>query len=1342
MLSVFVQPAPARAEEEPGPVDRTLVVSAWQLGGGQVRAAAAAALLGTDAQVREFLTGGLQLAQKGDERDTLAGVIGEGGPAVRAAAQQALAAADAGDQDAISEFLSSGWQGPADIDTRLTVNQLMTVGGPQVQDAAQDALDSEDPAVMEKFLDSGWQVQWQTDQRLRVNQAISTGGPQVRAAGQKALDAGTPEAMEAFLAYGWAVASARDDEVATLTEVLAQAQAAGELAAQETQQATQEADRAKQAADAAKRAAAEAAAATEAARNDAEEAAAHARRAAVAADKAAQAAKVAVQAAAAASRAARAASTAASRAAAAAAKAGQAAARAYKAAADAATDAGKAAAARAAAQEANSIASQAREFAAKAEQAGKAIQAGMDAVNAAKSAAQNALAAAAANEDAVRHANAAGANAAEAVAAAQRARANAERALRAAQAAENYLRIAIDAAFAARDAARRAAANADAAAVAAVFAADHAGDAAEAASRATEHANAATAAAQDAVNAASQAVAVFEAAREADAERLAVVRDQGLEAAQAANVQYEAQKRQADWDVEQATKRSAETNQLLAVAQNSATPPAEAVTAARKVALALAEGPGGWTQQAALAALGDDDVRVLEFARTGVAAAAVQDDRHAVMNLAVTDNAALATAAKTALAGNDTQVRTFLRTQNYTGRYAQERLKVNQILAAANAAGDVVLAQAAQAALNAETLQALRDFLDSGQYTAAATGERVRVNQAAAAGGPEIKASAQIALDGPPTALREFLSTGQYFAAERDYEGAAHLAVVGGLLEKINQIAETAVQNSLLAHEVAARARNDAAAAAGYAQQAVASAEQAALYAAKAQAYAVEAAQSVDKAAAAVNTARAAAVRANNSARNAVRSASWAIASHRVAIEAATEAHASAKRAYDSAIAAGQDAEAAIAAAEQAFNTYKQAQGLEIAKCHTEYVAGPASDLEKLLGGSPGEFYRNCVRNVIADPGELATRAYTNAALCAIYPDGSQLYQNCIHSTLDPAFRGMQPLIFFAEVVKGLTATLIPVGATAAVLCIATVVCGAVAGTLLTIADVGINVFKLINGDQSLAQTLLKLGQVALETLLLAGVGKVLSAGFKALKAVYVTMRNAKKAQIELQTLTVIKLVVLGPAACLTRPNAAPAAMTYGSRVTTTGLATGSARTAVANNVVYTASAASTPPNSADCRLVLGIHQPGEDLATFLRGYTYNDPALRVVEIGTVNGVPQAKWMSAVNEALRSNSKIAVALDGFDNMNAGTVADAKAAYIEAYRLGKIAFLGGEWKATPWEMFRIGFFSRRGYLDWGNVDWYFGTTKIDLPEPRWFKDKDGEWWPQYQHENGEWWPEHV
>ncbi|MGN9909872.1 ALF repeat-containing protein, partial [Phytohabitans sp. LJ34] len=839
---------------------------------------------------------------------------------------------------------------------------------------------------------------------------------------------------------------------------------------------------------------------------------------------------------------ARAAAAAASRTAAAAARAQQAAAAARKAAADAATNEAAADQARQKAEEASRIALEARHKLVLFVAVRLAIDAGMYAVDQANAAAANAEAAATANDNAIQAANAAGAGASEAVAAANRARAAATQARRAAQAAERYLNVARQAADAAQDAANRAVANAEAAARAAIEAAEHAGEAAEAANRATEHAKAATEAAIAAVDAANQASTVYEAARRADAERLAVAKDQGIEASRAAKAQYDALEQAADWDVEEAAKRDTQTNQLLALAQNPATPQADAVKAGRTAALNLTKAQGPHTREAALAALAASDDEVLVFARTGVARANGLDDRAAVMRIAVTENAALATAAQAALEGTDAQVRQFLRTQEYPGRYAQDRIKVNQILSTARANGDTVTAQRAQAALDAGTLQALRDFLDTGRFDAEAVGERVRVNQilAAADSGPEVKAAAQVALDGPPSYLRDFLSTDRYVAAERDNEAAAHLANVGGLLEKIHEVATTATTNALQAQEVAAKARGDAEQAIEYAKQATESATRAGEYAEQAQAYADDAKRSVEKAAAAVATARAAATRADTSARSAIRSATWAIVSHGNAVQAAQEANAAAKAAYDSAMEAHGDAEAAAAAAKAAFDRGMYNHQGNITKCMKDFGPGTIGEaLEKLYTGQAGQAIEACVRNAIGDPDELAKRAYQNSATCVyLYDEGSQGYDNCIGAVLDPMFEAGQKMALFVAAIQAMTALFTPLAVGALVGCMLTV-CGLVAGTLLTIGEVGLNFVNLFNGDQSLGQTILNLGQMALEALLLNGVGKLLSVGFQSIKALYQSKKGADAALTGLTNSNLTRMFGLEIGSCLRPRNLA-----------------------------------------------------------------------------------------------------------------------------------------------------------------------------------------------------------
>ena len=83
-----------------------------------------------------------------------------------------------------------------------------------------------------------------------------------------------------------------------------------------------------------------------------------------------------------------------------------------------------------------------------------------------------------------------------------------------------------------------------------------------------------------------------------------------------------------------------------------------------------------------------------------------------------------------------------------------------------------------------------------------------------------------------------------------------------------------------------------------------------------------------------------------------------------------------------------------------------------------------------------------------------------------IYPDGSDLYKNCINSVLAPDFTGTQTLVMLTELINGITAILIPVAAALAVGCLITVVCGALSGTLLTIGVFVLSIYNFLNGDQ------------------------------------------------------------------------------------------------------------------------------------------------------------------------------------------------------------------------------------------------------------------------------------
>ncbi|MEU4365974.1 polymorphic toxin-type HINT domain-containing protein [Micromonospora chersina] len=991
-LLMVPTPAPAAAASAASSADRELVLQAWQLGGPAVREAAEHALLGTDADIAAFLSTVWDQRARVDERVRVNRMMSGGGIAIQSAAQAALDSTDAG---ALSAFLESGWQLPANQDKRVHVNQMMAAGGSQLKAAAQKALDaaaledprSAEPGALDAFIETGWRAPYTTDLRIRVNQILSAartnGSTTVQTAAQRALDTGTIEALAEFIDSGWAVAAARDQEIATLKDLVAVAQEAQKRTEQQTQVAKDESAKAVTAAAAAKREAEIAANAMESAQGNAREAAAAAQQAANAADNAAKAARQAVAASQAAISAARMAANAATRAASAAALTRKAATKAHQAAALAVTDGSKMSQALDAAKQARDAAVQARKAAAASAEAEKIANLIKNSSGSVQEAIDQAKLAVGKAKEALRRAKETGVNTQQAIDAAERAEASAARSSRAAGASYSFANEAIAAAARSRDAANRAAADADLAADAAEEAAAHAGDATLAAQLSTNAANAATAAANEAVAAAEDAKKVYDAARAADAERLAAAYEDGLAAARAANAQMARLQQEAAWDAQEAASRSAEVNRLVAEVLNPATERATAVASARKVALALTASNGPWTQIAAVKALGDTDDAVLEFVRTGMAVAAAEDDRATALSIGAGGSEALREAAEAAVNGSDADVAAFLQNQDYPGRGTEDRIAVNQILDQARDAGRTVTRMKAQEALDAGTDQALRDFLRTGQYAAANSDDRVDANRilAAAAEGTELKAAAQIALDGPAAALRQFLETGQYKAARNDYDTAAHNAEVSALLSQAAAAATTAVQQAEEAQAVAATARSAAADAQMWADKAKVSAGKAAGFAQDAVASANAAQASADKATASARTALEAANKANDAAKRAARSAVWAQDSYEVAKGYATEAVRDAERARQAALAAGRDYDTAQRYYEEAYTAYVEKARAEAAIARFNAVR--TCEAENIPGS---DAYKDCMHYVTQSDDERLHESLSNSYYCDRFP--------------------------------------------------------------------------------------------------------------------------------------------------------------------------------------------------------------------------------------------------------------------------------------------------------------------------------------------------------------------
>lgn len=994
--TVVISPLPATADEAPAAeCDRVTAVTAWQYGGSLVRAAAEEALLGTEDAVCAFEAelAGLQAI---DERVEANQMLSTGGPAVRAAAQDAL---DSDDPESVARFLRSGWAGPSATDQRTQVNQMMASGGPQVRAAGQRTLDSDEEGAVAAFLTSGWETPFWMDQRLRVQQILAKApaDSEVARLAQRALDAPDREALTEFLVTDWAIAAARDQERQSIADLTLAAQVAGELAAAQTFAAIEESEIAVAEAAAAKASAEAARQAASAAGDDAAAAARAARSAAEAADNAAAAAQRAVSAAHSASQAARTAASAAARASAAASRAGDEAAEAYEAAGRAATDEQAAQAARIQAERASAAAvgaHAAQERAQLAKQAGdRALEAGWRA----SSAATNANRAVDAANAAADLASAAGADASQAYAAANRARSSAQRATRAAEAAVTFANQASSAANDAQLAANRAAGHADAAAAAARDAADHAGEAIDAAQRATEYANAAEAAAVASVQAASDAHDIYDAARAADAERIQVAFEQGQAAAIRAAAIVEDMQDTPLFNTPQADRWTARVTQMIALVQDPATPPEEAASAARAVTLEMAQSDGSWIKEGALEALTQDTDVLLEFVREGLAVAAGMDDRSTLAGLMVNGSDAMRAAAQAALDGTDADVAAFLREPAYPERVQEDRLRVNAILADAREAQNITVAEHAQRALDDGSGTALRAFLERDAATAAAADRRIKINQIRVddASGPELRNAAQVALDGPPGIQVEFLTTARHKAAQADMDAAAHDAVVSALLAQASQSAYDALKDAMEAHEVAATARGAAEEAVGYARDAQESAETADGYAREAQESANEARASADRAAQSARSAASAAQSANESARGAARSALWAQASVAKAAGFADQARESAEQALDAALGAGQNFDAAKRAAQDAFVAAQE-------RAEEELAAWTQTQRNECVrnGGDP----QTCNASVEEFLKNPAGTAFTNAGSCPplIEDFNEELYATCVAHSVQP----------------------------------------------------------------------------------------------------------------------------------------------------------------------------------------------------------------------------------------------------------------------------------------------------------------------------------------------------
>ncbi|MEU8656182.1 polymorphic toxin type 44 domain-containing protein [Actinoplanes philippinensis] len=947
-----------------------------------VSRAASAALAGSDSDVSAFLTTGYAEALAQDERLRTVRLVSTGGPATHLAAQAALNGSDAD----VHAFLTSGWKTPNEVDNEVAATQLLTSAtGPAVKTAARTALNGTAEDI-QKFVADGFVTARATDREVRVTQLASAGGPIVKEAARTAL-LGGPEDIEDFLVVGYEIAQARDEEISTLTELVNQATAANQTAAEETFAAKRAADQAKAQALAAEQAAKRAADETAAAKDSMQKATAAAARAAEAAKEAAAAAQKATRAARAAVAAAKTAAAAAARASQAAIRASRASAKARQAARDAAHDKKKAQAAADAAKEARDTAKLSHDSSVLAGLAADAADAASDAADSATSAAGSAAEAGTAAATASKNAKVSKKEAGKAARASAQASRQAAEAKRAAKAATTLARRAATAAREASRYAQDAATHADRSAAAADNAAAHAGEATDLAKSADENAASAQEAATIAANAARTADEVEAAARSAEAEQLAARTAQSkLEALAALDTEQDVQD-----DLSAVTtvnlpvreRWDAATAQLLAEARQ-ATDTATIVSKTRQAAVQLLGTDGAWTQAAAGDALAGTEEDVLAFLRTDLDSAADEDDRDQVVELSITgEPQALADTAKAKLDATPSEVQAFLRTRDYPGKADYQRAQITAIMNAGGAASKA----AGNTALKGSDQDRER-FLLTGQDDAAKQDAVVATTQvlSAAPAGSEVRGAAQAALNGPIGFVRQFLDVGQYYAQRRDDDTAVHLARVDHLLNDVHSAASSAQQNADLAAQFASEAHGWADKAQAAKSRAEASAAQAQTYANQAKSAATRANTSASKAATSASKANSAAATARKAEKSAIRSAKRAKASANRASAAAKSASSAAASARKSARAAGKSATEAANAARQTLKLYRE-QRRKDSESIDPCVNSPQSEYCRTIEFIVREMIVNSNSDLVQGiRRDLARCASNGSVLCTVGP--------------------------------------------------------------------------------------------------------------------------------------------------------------------------------------------------------------------------------------------------------------------------------------------------------------------------------------------------------------------
>ncbi|MET3369704.1 UNVERIFIED_CONTAM: hypothetical protein ABIE34_002962 [Jeotgalibacillus campisalis] len=473
--------------------------------------------------------------------------------------------------------------------------------------------------------------------------------------------------------------------------------------------------------------------------------------------------------------------------------------------------------------------------------------------------------------------------------------------------------------------------------------------AAQATAAANDASNAAAAAITNAITAANAATTAATLARttatqarDADVARLAAEREYGIAQAGAAKeieeIRLTAEKAAKD----RAKTDAATTQQLLTQLTAPGADVAALMPAARKALLGLAKIGGPWVKAGAEAALTGDNAEIVAYIKTGRQVALEQDQFDEAMTYAYKAPLAITIAAQEALDSGEEAVAEFVTTTRHQLEAGAKELQVTYLLDPASPSGPKVR-EAAARALDSADPNKIRLFLEEEYQLQKDLDDRETANNILDTGGPEARAAAEIALEGPVTAMRYFIKSRLKEATARDLETKAHVAAIDASISKAVGFAAKAQADAYEAARVAAVARQASAEANTYAAQAATYKTAAANSAATAVTQANLAKDSAAQAEESLAIARQAADQARADAKTAQRHAAEAATSANNAAAAAATASQAAANAQQSAVNAGKDAEAAAAAATEAVTIATNMQREEEAAANLARAAANTS---------------------------------------------------------------------------------------------------------------------------------------------------------------------------------------------------------------------------------------------------------------------------------------------------------------------------------------------------------------------------------------------------------------